>query len=578
MSERGRSKLFGRPGELLVEETAPRIRMPDPPPPGFDAPADDRFPELFASDEEPSLPTGPLRVYVGPPGGTKEPAGPALRLGALPGTPPPRRPSERVELPADLLDDAVGELGDILGRRIPAARTPSRGTDSDPFRTELPVMEARTPRPRAPADDDHLRTELPTFDILGTPPPREAPTALPGAERGRSVGIATAAARVRTSRSSGPPSGPTLGSYDEEATRIDPSPFQIFERPRTEDVSPRLSDPDAPSFDDPRFRKPDPNEISFISEARVPPRSPALDRREVTEEPTNPGILPPRLDVASRLEAPVRADVRVVTAPRIDDVPVFGALPSAEPKAEAKPEAKAEAKGKSVAGPGSARRRLLLLGGLAAAVMLGALALQWSGRIPGGLAKARPARPVAAAVGAAPAPVEAVAPVEVVPPAPVATAAPAEVPAAPTPESPAPEAPADAATTGAPVPFVPPASASTEVPPPAVPAPAPPAATKAPETPKVATTTGAAATPAAVPSPTSERQGGFQAPTGFLTVVCSHKATIYVNDVKKGTTAGEPLELPAGTHRVRMVGNGSSRTQTIRVDANRMNMAQCGLR
>ncbi|MFN7146093.1 MAG: hypothetical protein ACK4YP_20140, partial [Myxococcota bacterium] len=111
------------------------------------------------------------------------------------------------------------------------------------------------------------------------------------------------------------------------------------------------------------------------------------------------------------------------------------------------------------------------------------------------------------------------------------------------------------------------------------PAPAATAPTKDPEPPRAPETTGAAATPAAVPAaPTFDRQGGFQTPTGFLTVVCNRKATIYVGDVKKGTTAGEPLELPAGTHRVRMVANGSSRTQTIRVDANRMNMAQCGLR
>ncbi|MFN7147508.1 MAG: hypothetical protein ACK4YP_27320, partial [Myxococcota bacterium] len=130
MSERGRSKLFGRPGELLVEETAPRILMPEPPARGFEEPTDDRFPELFSSDEEPSLPTGPVRVFLGPPGGAKEPAGPALRMGALPSA-MPRQAPERVEVPGELLDDAVGELGDILGRRIPAARTTARGTDSD---------------------------------------------------------------------------------------------------------------------------------------------------------------------------------------------------------------------------------------------------------------------------------------------------------------------------------------------------------------------------------------------------------------------------------------------------------------
>lgn len=68
MSDHGRAKLFGRPSELLVDEPPPRIEMPAPPPRApYEEERTDADRGARAADEEPSLPTGPLRVFVGPP-------------------------------------------------------------------------------------------------------------------------------------------------------------------------------------------------------------------------------------------------------------------------------------------------------------------------------------------------------------------------------------------------------------------------------------------------------------------------------------------------------------------------------
>jgi hypothetical protein len=77
-----------------------------------------------------------------------------------------------------------------------------------------------------------------------------------------------------------------------------------------------------------------------------------------------------------------------------------------------------------------------------------------------------------------------------------------------------------------------------------------------------------------------ERRGAFELATGVLHVVCNRKATVYVDNVKVGTTAdARPFEVVAGSHRVRVVAsNGRSHTQNVRIDAGRPSMLQFELR
>ncbi len=591
MSERGRSKLFGRPGELLVDEAPPRILMPSPPPPRpavEDDRTEDTRPGFAAADEEQSLPSGPLRVFVGPPLRPGPPDVGPIPADTTPGRSlVPPRPGDT--LPGALMTDAVGELGDILGRRIPAARQSSRPiSSSDPFRTDLPDGL----RGRSLPPEDPFRTELPPFDFLGSTPPRAPAASAPTPERGgRPQGIPTAAARVRAR-----PVVPEL----EEETRIDASPLQILDGPRgaREAAADVLRDPlgsDAPRWDDPRFRKPDASEISGITAARIPPRAPELDRKEPTE-PTNPGV-------AARSSEEPAAPARAATPPP----------PAAKPVPPPRLTTRA---------PG--RPRVILIGGLIAALALGAVAWQWNLRTRAG--GPRTARPAAAAPAVPPTPPPApdAAPAPVAAPSVDAPALPAEASGDAPPIDPAstlavaspvstaeaatpagPSAPSEASVSGGTAPAMPATTTGASTPASATPAgsasaataapatragtapagepSAPPAGTpKAPDQPSGSSSAAVPATGtsnAAVDSVVTDRRGGYLQPMGLLQVVCNRTATIYVDDVRKGTTAeGRPIELAAGTHRVRIVAGGYSRTQVVRVDAGQLRMVEFRMR
>lgn len=85
--------------------------------------------------------------------------------------------------------------------------------------------------------------------------------------------------------------------------------------------------------------------------------------------------------------------------------------------------------------------------------------------------------------------------------------------------------------------------------------------------------------PVAKAADIEERRGAFQTATGSLQVLCNRKASIYVDNVRKGSTAdGTPLELTAGMHRVKVVANGRTRTMDVRIDAGRSRQVQFELR
>ncbi len=484
MSDRSRSKLFGRPNDHLLvgEDDAPRIRMPAPPPPAFSAERESaQDPRDFASDEEPSAPIGPLRIFVGPPSPRLTPAAP---------TASPQAPEAP---PGAFMIDASGDIANLLGNRVPAPRAPARASPSDPFRTDS--LELQNLRSGPPIDDDHLRTELPLLDGLPGAPHRPAlhdavvslpvsgaSVALPS-QSGRPPGIPTAAARAREARA--------RWEAEEENTRVETMPPQIYERTRVgaaERDALRVGEArrgDSPTWDDPRFGRP-----------AKPPRQQrrplsAVERRRIT------------LSVAA----------------------------------------------------------LLLLA-------LGAYGWRWVTQHPDALARLRPAPRPPTTIAALP------------------PADPAAAQAAPVDPSAAPAAPDIAAASADAVPVAP--DAAVQAPPAAaapvaavVPAPAP----GAPATPPVTGTRVVVAAPppsttnGAVASAVTDRRGGYQVPTGLLQVVCNRSAVIYVDNVRKGSTKdGRPIELPSGTHRVRVVAGGSSRTQDVRVDAGQLRLVEFRLR
>ncbi len=509
MSDRSRSRLFGRPSELLVDEHAPRISMPAPPARARleNEGTDPASPELTEEDSVPSA--GPLQVFVGGSG----------RI-------PPRSAAPAPDAaPGSLMTDAMDQLGDAFGRRAPAPALPRASTD----------------RP----GEGGVRVAL----RVGAPRPPAAQGA-PVAVQQRGQGIATAAARARVAKVEAPP--PLATFDDDEHPNVGLSPFEVFEAPRR---AGERSDPLAPEWDDPRFRKSDPAGAAtqvgpLLVEARVPARSPTFD--EPTRETTLPGVASAPLTALTETSAPFMALMEASAPP----APV-GAIPApAVPRPVTAPVREARPQPLH---PRSIRPRLVAAAVVFFIVLGGVYAWRWQRKHPGAFARRPAAVAPPAVVLAAPPPA---APIEgsaaaVAPEAPPVSDVPLVVP----------EAVPAVAPTDAPTPPV----AGVAVPP-AAPDPSPVGArpVSAPAAP--------VAPVAAVSS--EERRGAFELATGVLHVVCNRKATVYVDNVKVGTTAdARPFEVVAGSHRVRVVGsNGRSHTQNVRIDAGRPSMLQFELR
>jgi hypothetical protein len=563
VSDRSRSKLFGRPNDHLLvgEDDAPRIRMPAPPPPAFSAerePAQDT--RELAPDEEPSAPIGPLRIFVGPPSPRLTPAAP---------TASPRAPEAP---PGAFTIDASGDIANLLGNRVPAPRAPARASPSDPLRTDS--LELQNLRSGLPIDDDHLRTELPLLDGLPGAPHRSAlhdpvvSLPVPGAsvalpsQRGRPPGIPTAAARAREARA--------RWEAEEANTRIETMPPQIFERTRVgaaERDAVRVGEArrgDSPTWDDPRFGRPGPAE--FTSETTSPGLKP-LSLGDAFGSALAPSAPPPAAEIAPAVVVPPPASASAV-APVADIKPTAAVPPplppkSVEPPRPAKPPRQQRRPLSAVE-----RRRITLSVAALLLLALGAYGWRWVTQHPDALARLRPAPRPPTTIAAVP------------------PADPAAAQAAPVDPAAAPAAPDIAAASADAVPIAP--DAAVQAPPAAaapvaavVPAPAP----EAPATPPVTGTRVVVAAPppsttnGAVASAVTDRRGGYKVPTGLLQVVCNRSAVIYVDNVRKGSTKdGRPIELPSGTHRVRVVAGGSSRTQDVRVDAGQLRLVEFRLR
>lgn len=547
MSERGRSSLFGRPGALLVEETAPRIAMPSPPM-RVRAPELDLFdPVVDAPDDDDAPAVGPLQVFV---------RAPTSDVGA----------AVRDTSPGVLSADAVEELGDAFGRSPPKPRLE---------RTELP-------EPRV------------GVSVRAAAPARAAPTppavaASPPLVRQRTQGIPTAAARTRvpTLRVEAPPNP----FADDENTNVELMPFDLSEPPRGGVDRREITGPRVPPWEEAR-RKAD-SETSFPGNARIPPRSSTFEGR--TGEPTNPGeLLAPFGELVSapapRPSLPLSApSIAPAISPAILHSPPVPAAPppSSPPPTIAlltRPPPTPPLR-RSLARLRPSRRQVVAVATVIVLLAAGAGALRWERANPGAFARLRdrltaqadpPVATVAPAVqvdagasmvGAAPA--GASAPVEV-----GTDAAPVEVVAAAPEVAPPVEAAPSALPIAASLPMAAPASST-------------PASSKAPESKAPESTLPASKAPGSK-APTTlpaadasalERRGAYQAATGYLQVICNRKATIYVDDVKKGSTADNvPIELTAGTHRVKVVANGRSRTMEVRIDAGRPRQVQFELR
>ncbi|MES2639673.1 MAG: hypothetical protein V4850_09325 [Myxococcota bacterium] len=528
MSERGRSSLFGRPGALLVEETAPRIAMPSPPVRGR-APEVERFdPIVDAGDDDESPAAGPLQVFVGASG------------------------AEHTS-PGMMNANAMDELGDVFGRPPPPSRIE---------RVELP--EPRVGVSARPG--------------VAVRPPPAAPSS-PPIVRQRSQGIATAATRARSPTV--PIEPPLVNPFaDDENTNVEIMPIEIFDTPRGATERPAK----VPPWDEPRARRTHPSEISFPGNARIPPRSSTFEGR--TGEPTNPGelfvpfgeISSPGRPAPASLSVPVSAPplfatpAPLSTPPGLSTSAGFGTpAPAAGAQAPrpmptvallARPPAPPPRQRLRLGRP--SRRQVLAVAAVVVLLAAGVGAWRWEHSNPGGFAALgdrlttqiatirAPARVVdagtAPVVGAAaPDPIASGAELSAAPAAPAAVVS-AEVPPEVPPEVVPAEVVAVEPTPVAPVPVAPPAA--------------------------VVPVAKAGATPL------EERRGDFQTATGFLQVLCNKKATIYVDNVKMGSTADHAsIELTAGTHRVKVVGsNGRSRTMDVRIDAGRPRQVQLDLR
>jgi hypothetical protein len=454
MSERSRSKLFARPDELLVDEHAPRIRMPVPPP-RFDE--DDAFARLHSidagldEDEPPS--TGPLRVFVGP----SDPG----RSGAL-------RVGSREELPRDGRPRLTG--------------VSLRDSEADTRRDARPMSAAARSTGLA---EDLLRTEIP-FDLLGgddLPPPRvgREATALPTIKR----------------------NGPGLQVRLRGAPAAPPPPPE-----EDVDVLAAGSEEDELPMPPPRFRAPAEDE-AFPTLPDLPLDTPPMEPPQVLNRPAPVAPEPPR-----------------GTRPNFFDEPKSGA---SSPQNRAPRPA-----------PPQNRARVWWLLGIAATLLLGFGIWRYDTTHPGailGLGRAlRPGTVVAPSAATA-----------VAPPAPEHTVA---APAQPL-GAEAPVKAADPVVPAAPVdvpapPVAPPTPVQVDAPPPKDPAPV-----------------------------ASERRATFTMPTGRIMIVCDRKATIYVDNVKKGlTTDQRPIELTAGNHTVRLVAGSRSKTQQVRVDSEELRLIQ----
>ena len=559
MSDRSRSKLFGRPNEHLLvgEDDAPRIRMPAPPPPAFSAERESaQDPRDFASDEEPSAPIGPLRIFVGPPSPRLTPAAP---------TASPQAPEAP---PGAFMIDASGDIANLLGNRVPAPRAPARASPSDPFRTES--LELQNLRSGPPIDDDHLRTELPLLDGLPgashrpalhdavvSLPVSGASVALPS-QSGRPPGIPTAAARAREARA--------RWEAEEDNTRIETMPPQIFERTRVgaaERDALRVGEArrgDSPTWDDPRFGRPGPAEFTS---ATTSPGSEPLSIGDAFA----PSAPRPAAEIAPAVVVPPPASASAV-APVADIKPTAAVPPPLSPKSVAPPRPATAPRQQRRPLSAVERRRITLSVAALLLLALGAYGWRWVTKHPDALARFWPAPLSPTTIAALP------------------PADPAAAQAAPVDPAAAPAAPDIAAAAADAVPVAP--DAAVQGPPAAaapvaavVPAPAP----GAPATPPVTGTRVVVAAPppsttnGAVASAVTDRRGGYQVPTGLLQVVCNRSAVIYVDNVRKGSTKdGRPIELPSGTHRVRVVAGGSSRTQDVRVDAGQLRLVEFRLR
>lgn len=471
-----RSRLFGRPGELLVDEDSPRIRMPAPPPgPWVDE--EPSGPNARVDEATAEVNTGPLRVMVGPAMAQLGPRSAELR-------PRPEPPFEALELSEP--------------PRPGPPRAPSAATRVESPFDALEVSEPPRPRVAAKVASPALRVE----PVLPKGP-----------------GIATAAARRKAE-----------AKRAADSHRIEEIPMEVFDVPRADLTAPvatlladREPTPARVLVDDlrplPESRPPSP-----IAEQTFPPSAPLFTE---LSDPLPP--VPPTRPPAYREAAPVRLPATAAAQRR--------------------------------------RRVLLAVGftvvllGLAVSAKL-QLAL-WRDRHP------RPPEPTApiASPPVEPAVSEAAPLIE--PPAgapPVAEpiAAAAEVPASPV-ESPPPPAadPSTAVPTSAP-------AAPTAVTRPAV-------VTLAQRQP---TSTQPATAPTPVTAPTAKTTTAaasveISRPKGLLMVVSDRKGVVYVDDVRKGTTTdARPMELLAGTHRVKVVAGGRTRTMEVRVDADQVRMVE----
>lgn len=478
MSERGRSKLFGRPGELLVDEPPPRISMPLPPPrPIVDDVVDDSYIEVRDADEEPSVPPGPLRVYVGPPSARgAPPAASAPRLSVVPDPTPELLAAEEAG-PGMILSDAAGELGDVLG--------PRAGRPADTHRLRVGA-DTRTPRA---AENPPSRAERWV--------PRQTRLADPAAERAqrfglddraRTAGIATAAARGRRSAAEEPAS-----------TRIDVIPdglpqLGLGAETRDGGAGERLSAP--PS-------------LGTLRPSSLPEPAAAAAPVPVAV-PSTPRAVAPE---------PAAAPASTVAVP---PPPVERSRPAASPQPPLLTPAARQALARLVAG-----------GVVLAALGTGTWYLTRLGSelVARGQAIARMHARYQLAVAAAP-------------PAAVEDAR-GDAVGSPSAVTTGQDAGAAVATPLAGDAVAPPAQGGDVA--------------------------GSGADAA--------RRPAFQQQMGLIEVVCARRATIYVDGVRKGlTTDAKPIELSAGVHTVKVVANGFSRTQQVRVDPGKLRLVEFRLR
>ncbi|MDP2304531.1 MAG: hypothetical protein Q8P18_00720 [Pseudomonadota bacterium] len=519
-----------------MEETAPRIAMPAPPlrmrapeldafDPIVDAPDFDDPTYDDAEDDAPSV--GPLQVFVGAPSVDREARGAA---GAR-----TRAPFDTS--PGMLMTDALDQLEDVFGPRTPVPRVE---------RTEIPG----------------IRVGLSVRGTTEARPPWSPPSAAssPPIVRQRGQGIPTAAARVRLANAaSRGGEAPPKSSSEDENTMADVMPYEVFDVPRAPAVA---GAPRVPPWDDAGVRRSDRSEISLPGNARVPPRGAPFDGR--TGETTNPSQRPGSFGEISGPGAPPSAAVShpalVAAAPVAAPVaaPAFVASPSVAAVLPTRPPPAPAPPRRVRARP--TRRQLLTLA-LALVLLVGGVAAwRWERANPDAYARlvdrfATRSAPTGGAQASA-----------VVPSAIIAGASPEatiEVAIA---------APSDETLAVVPPPVVP----TSLAPIPAAPLAPPPAALPAA---RPLTVAPALRAPVSKAPDIDERRGAFQAATGFLQVLCNRKATVYVDNVRKGSTADlTPLELTAGTHRVKVVANGRTRTMEVRIDAGRTRQVQFELR